>query len=465
MLEYLEGQTLAEKIAAGRLPVGDALMYGTQIADALDKAHRAGIVHRDLKPANVMVTKAGAKLLDFGLAKSAAPVVATSGLSMLPTTPPALTQQGTILGTFQYMAPEQIEGLEADARTDIFAFGALLFEMLTGRTAFAGKTRAALLGAILKDDPPRVSSLVPGTSAAIDRVIGTCLAKDPDDRYQSARDLHRDLGWAASPESAAPGPVSSSPGPARSARGPWLLAAIAMAGFAVASIVAIRHLRETAPVLQSVEFAIPAPDQHVFSGVPGGGTGAATQLAVSPDGQHVAFVTRKDGRFQLWLRSVGSVTARLLPGTDGAAFPFWSPDSRTVAFFADGKLKKMQTSASTALALCDAAGGARRHLESGRLDDSLRACRSRSPDEGVVGWRAARPGVIPRPRLQRVEPSVPALSSRWPALRVHSRDGPVWCRAKTVADQDRIARERTVHRTHGTGIVGRLRDGPPVLSA
>ncbi len=342
VLEYLEGQTLAEKIAAGRLPVGDALMYGTQIADALDKAHRAGIVHRDLKPANVMVTKAGAKLLDFGLAKSAAPVVATSGLSMLPTTPPALTQQGTILGTFQYMAPEQIEGLEADARTDIFAFGALLFEMLTGRTAFAGKTRAALLGAILKDDPPRVSSLVPGTSAAIDRVISTCLAKDPDDRYQSARDLHRDLGWAASPEPASTGPVASSPGPARSARGPWLLAAVATAGFAVASIVAIQHLRETAPVLQSVEFAIPVPEQHVFAGVPGGGTGAATQLAVSPDGQHVTFVTRKDGRFQLWLRSVGSVTARLLPGTEGAAFPFWSPDSRTIGFFADGKLKKMQ---------------------------------------------------------------------------------------------------------------------------
>jgi serine/threonine protein kinase len=158
VLEYLEGQTLAERLAPGgersALDQNDALKIAIEICDALDKAHRTGIVHRDLKPANVMLTKAAAKLLDFGLAKSASPVVATSGLSMLPTTPPNLTAQGTILGTFQYMAPEQIEGLEADARTDIFAFGELLFEMLTGRTAFEGKTRASLLGAILKDQPP-----------------------------------------------------------------------------------------------------------------------------------------------------------------------------------------------------------------------------------------------------------------------------------------------------------------------
>src|SRR5262249_48661036 len=156
-------------------------------------AHRSGIVHRDLKPANVMLTKSGAKLLDFGLARTAAPAVTTSSLSMAPTTPPNVTAQGTILGTFQYMAPEQIEGLDADARTDIFALGGLLFEMLTGRTAFEGRTRASLLGAILKDEPPRVSQLQPLAPAALDRVASTCLAKDPDDRYQSARDLLRDL--------------------------------------------------------------------------------------------------------------------------------------------------------------------------------------------------------------------------------------------------------------------------------
>ena len=155
VLEFLEGQTLADRLRGGPLPVAEALKCGLQIAAALDRAHRSGVVHRDLKPANVMLTKSGAKLLDFGLAKTAAPVVAVSGLSMMPTTPPAVTAQGTILGTFQYMAPEQIEGLDADARTDIFAFGVLLFEMLTGRAAFEGKTRASLLGAILKDEPPR----------------------------------------------------------------------------------------------------------------------------------------------------------------------------------------------------------------------------------------------------------------------------------------------------------------------
>src|SRR5712692_6103931 len=167
VLEYREGETLADRLArAGALPVPDALKIATEICDALDKAHRSGIVHRDVKPANVFLVRSGgasapttAKLLDFGLAKSAAPVVATGGLSMLPTTPPNVTAQGTILGTFQYMAPEQIEGLEADARTDIFAFGALLFEMLTGRTAFEGKTRASLLGAILKDEPTPVSQV------------------------------------------------------------------------------------------------------------------------------------------------------------------------------------------------------------------------------------------------------------------------------------------------------------------
>src|SRR5262249_26177449 len=177
VLEYLEGETLADRLArAGALPVADALKIATEICDALDRAHRSGIVHRDLKPANVMLTKSGAKLLDFGLAKTAVPAVATSGLSMAPTTPPGVTAPGTTRGTFQYLAPEQIEGLEAAARTDIFAFGAVLSEPLTGRAACEGKTRASLLGAILKDEPPRVSQLQPLSPAALDRIVSTCLA-------------------------------------------------------------------------------------------------------------------------------------------------------------------------------------------------------------------------------------------------------------------------------------------------
>ncbi len=196
VMEYLEGETLADRLTKGALPLDQALTIAIQIASALDHAHRAGIVHRDLKPGNIMLTKAGAgaarqgspqaKLLDFGLAKASAPAVAGAGLSMLPTTPPGLTAQGTILGTFQYMAPEQLEGQDADARTDIFAFGAVLYEMLTGKRAFEGKSHASLISAIMSSDPKPVSALQPLTPPALDRIVGTCLAKDPDDRYQSA---------------------------------------------------------------------------------------------------------------------------------------------------------------------------------------------------------------------------------------------------------------------------------------
>src|SRR5262245_5509830 len=197
VLEYLEGQTLADRLTKGALPLDQALQLASQIAEGLDKAHRAGIVHRDLKPGNIMLTKSGAKLLDFGLAKVTPAVVAASGLSIAPTGGTPVTLQGTILGTLQYMAPEQIEGQEADARTDIFAVGAVAYEMLTGRKACESKTQAGLISAILKDTPPSVASLRPLTPAALDRIVSTCLAKDPDDRWQSARDLVRGLRWIA----------------------------------------------------------------------------------------------------------------------------------------------------------------------------------------------------------------------------------------------------------------------------
>src|SRR5688572_29732414 len=244
VMEYLEGETLADRIVRGPLPLADALPIAMQMAGALDRAHRGGIVHRDLKPGNVFLTKVGAKLLDFGLAKSS-PAVVAGALSMLPTTPPAaITAQGAILGTFQYMAPEQIEGLEADPRTDIFAFGALLFEMLTGRPAFEGKTRASLLGAILKDEPAAVSRVQPVAPAALDRVVSTCLAKDPDDRYQSARDLLRDLKWAASDSSAA-APVPAVARVARSSGIAWLVAALSTIALIATAIIALR--RDIAP--------------------------------------------------------------------------------------------------------------------------------------------------------------------------------------------------------------------------
>ena len=199
VMEFLEGETLADRLGKGALPLDQTLRYGVEIADALDKAHRQGIVHRDLKPGNVMLTKSGVKLLDFGLAKAMAPAAQPSGLTSLPTVAGAanLTQAGTILGTFQYMSPEQLEGKEADARTDIFALGAVLYEMVTGRKAFSGTSQASLISAIMKEEPAPISGIQPMSPPALDRVVRTCLSKDPEDRWQSARDVGNELKWIA----------------------------------------------------------------------------------------------------------------------------------------------------------------------------------------------------------------------------------------------------------------------------
>src|SRR5215471_14862696 len=207
VMEYLEGETLASRIQKGPLDVGDAVRISIEVASALDVAHRAGIVHRDLKPANVMLTRSGAKLLDFGLAKSDVLSVAGSA-SILPTTPAALTAQGTILGTFQYMAPEQIDGQQADPRSDLWAFGCVLYEMLTGRHAFEGKSQATLIAAIVDRQPAPVSSLQPLTPPALDRVIAACLAKDPGDRFQTAHDLLLQLRWISEGGSGAAAPAA-----------------------------------------------------------------------------------------------------------------------------------------------------------------------------------------------------------------------------------------------------------------
>jgi eukaryotic-like serine/threonine-protein kinase len=194
VMEYLEGETLEQRLKKGALPLDQALDIGIQIADALAAAHRAGVIHRDLKPGNVMLTKSSAKLLDFGLAKSGVPAVAGS-LSMLLTTPPNLTAQGTILGTFQYMAPEQVEGKEADSRSDIFSFGAIVYEMTTGNRAFEGKSAASVMAAILERQPPAMSSLQPLAPPMLDHVVSQCLEKDSEQRWQTAGDVMRELKW------------------------------------------------------------------------------------------------------------------------------------------------------------------------------------------------------------------------------------------------------------------------------
>jgi serine/threonine protein kinase len=203
-MEYLEGETLAQRLSRGEMPLNEALAIGIQIADAFDKAHHAGIVHRDLKPANIMLVRRGGpsgppdtKLLDFGLAKVTPAVVAASGISIAPTMQTPVTAQGTILGTLQYMAPEQVEGQDTDARTDIFAFGCVLCEMLTGRKAFEGKSHAGVIAAILDRQPPPISTVHPLTPSQLDHVVQRCLAKNPDERWQSVSDLHLELKWVA----------------------------------------------------------------------------------------------------------------------------------------------------------------------------------------------------------------------------------------------------------------------------
>src|SRR5215469_10949847 len=212
VMEYIEGESLAHRLEKGQLPLSQALSYAIQVADALDKAHRAGIVQRDLKPANIMLTRSGAKLLDFGLAKLLGnhPEADFAAQSNLPTERMSLTGEGTILGTFQYMAPEQLEAGQVDARTDIFVFGAVLYEMITGRKAFTGKSRVSLIGAILRDEPPAISTIQPMSPPALDHVVKTCLAKDPDERWQTADDLMRELKWVADSgsEAATRAPVS-----------------------------------------------------------------------------------------------------------------------------------------------------------------------------------------------------------------------------------------------------------------
>ncbi len=346
VMEYLEGETLSDRLAKGPLPLEQTLRYGVETADALDKAHRQGIVHRDLKPGNVMITTSGVKLLDFGLAKAMAPAPSQqSSLTALPTQH-ALTQEGTILGTFQYMAPEQLEGKEADARTDIFAFGCVLYEMATGKKAFSGASRASLIGAILHTQPATISSVAPATPPALDRVVKTCLAKDPEDRWQSAGDLTRELRWigeGSSAGEAVPSPITSR----RTGRETVWMAAALVSLAALAVVLLLRRTESRRPRGQPLpaRFEIAAPAGGAFIGRP----------AVSPDGRYLVSVVGLGGPNRLWLRPLDAAAGRELPGTEGTtAGPFWSPDNRSIGFFSGGTLKRIEISGGPPRTLCEA---------------------------------------------------------------------------------------------------------------
>src|SRR5216684_2462668 len=344
VMECVEGETLAKRLEKGPLPFDQALQYGLQIAAALDKAHRSGVVHRDLKPGNIMLTKSGVKLLDFGLAKPVSEAF-TSGqtLSISPARSRLLTAEGAIVGTMQYMSPEQLEGKETDARSDLFSFGAVLYEMLTGNHAFDGKSQASVIAAILEHEPKPLSAFQPMVPPALDRLIRTCLAKDPEERIQTAYDVKLQLQWIAEGSSQA-GEAGRIP----AGRGRWhyvgWLAAAAFFLLMVAAGAAWWRASNRRPPRMYFQTSIPFP---------------ANDLALSPDGHTLALVaySAQANNYVLWTHEVGGRQTNSLAGTQGASYPFWSPDGKFIGFFADGKLKKVDASGGQTQVLCDAPNG------------------------------------------------------------------------------------------------------------
>ena len=349
VMEYLEGETLAARLLRGPLPRHEVLQRATEIASALDHAHRLGIVHRDLKPSNVMLTAAGAKLLDFGLAKMQRP---RFPLTPVTATMPAAaaTVEGSIVGTVQYMAPEQLEGKEADARTDVFAFGMVVYEMATGQKVFTGESQASVIAAILRAEAPPLSAFDPLASPSLDHVIGRCLAKDPDDRWQTTRDLMLELR-----EVAHQGGDRSRPGPAR--RGSsiqlpreqiaWSLALAATVVAVVAGGLYIKSRQSTGTLANGAVAA-------TRSESPGPANTIVGSIALSPDGRRLAFVGRNGLTTRLWLRALDADVSTPLGNTEGADYPFWSPDGQSIGFFADGKLKRIDVAGGPAQPLAEA---------------------------------------------------------------------------------------------------------------
>ncbi len=359
VMEFLDGETLADRLRRGALPLTEHLNIAIQIADALAAAHSAGIVHRDLKPGNVILTKSGAKLLDFGLAKPLSSTAASSAISSAPTFNPAqtlsspspmvspLTTQGTMIGTIQYMSPEQIEGKEADARSDIFAFGAMLYEMASGKRPFEGKSQIKIASAILEDHPPALRSLQPKVTAEFERLVSTCLSKDAQARFQCAHDLKLQLMWLReSGTQAASGQTEKSAKPLT--RAWWLFTAFVVLLAAVITALVLRR----GPAPMSVEAYILPPDKSSFTLTVDDASGP---IVISPNGKKIAFVAREDqGSDRIYVRALDDKDAKPVSGTENATYPFWSPDSDALAFFSGGRLRRISLNGGPMLDICKA---------------------------------------------------------------------------------------------------------------
>jgi Tol biopolymer transport system component len=357
VMEYLEGETLAGRLLRKPLTPDETVRIGIEIADALDKAHRSGIIHRDLKPGNVMLTRAGAKLMDFGLAKQAfgagtqSSAPAFSAVATIADAASPITLAGTMLGTVQYMSPEQVQGKEADARSDIFSFGAMLYEMLTGKRPFEGKSQLSVASAVLEKDPDPISAAQPLTPPALEHLVRTCLAKDPEQRFQNAHDLRLQLQWIAGAGSqvGVPAVVVSQ----RKSRRKVLAAAMVVGWLAAVAAVALAgmYANRLNAAQQLVRARIEQPAGFDFASVIYG------PPTVSPDGQQVAFVASKDNRSWLYVQRLSTGKAEQVAGTGAAMFPFWSPDGKYLGFFSNGKLRKIEAAGGPVQALCDAPEG------------------------------------------------------------------------------------------------------------
>jgi len=341
VMEFLEGETLADRLLKGPLPPEQVLKCGIQICDGLEKAHRSGVVHRDLKPGNIMLTKTGAKLMDFGLAKETmSPSLDGSALTAVASGQP-LTVEGTIVGTLQYMSPEQLQGHAADARSDMFALGAVLYEMITGKRAFPGKSQISVASAILEKDPEPITASRPMSPPALDYVVRTCLAKDPEGRFQTAHDVRLLMRWIA-----AGAPLVGMPA-IRPNRERWIWISAVVVLFA---ILAAAYFHKPSSPPQPTWASILPPENTTFAYFAG-------PIAVSHDGRALTFVaTSSEGRDAVWVRPLAGLKAQALAGTEGASNPFWSPDDRSIGFFAGGKLKTVEAEGGPVVTICDVAG-------------------------------------------------------------------------------------------------------------
>ncbi|MGA8212414.1 MAG: protein kinase [Candidatus Sulfotelmatobacter sp.] len=435
VMEHLEGETLADRLHRGALPLDEALKIGIQIADALDKAHARGIVHRDLKPANIMLTKNGPKLMDFGLAKPAPGLSSTSGAgSLTPSTPTMsvaalsgsaspLTQKGTVVGTFQYMAPEVLQGAEADARSDIFSFGCVIYEAVTGRRAFEGKSQFSVLGAILDKEPDRISGVRPSSPPRLDETVCRCLAKNPDQRYGCMHDIKIQLEALAEARPEAGAPLAASLKPATSLL-PWLVAGISVL---IALGIGTAYL-----------FQAPKPAPVVRSSIlPPAGTAFVTMLpssgpaVLSPDGTRLAFTVRDEkGRILLYVRPLTSLTSQPLNGTDDAIYPFWSPDSREVGFFADGKLKRINAEGGPPQNVCEAANG----RGGAWSQDGVIVF---TPSATQPLFRVSAAGGTPEP-ASKLDSSRAENSHRWPSFLPDGKHFLFWARSSRGGQESQL---------------------------